>query len=508
MKSGGAPPAPSGSITLSPAWWWENTAQWANAEYERGYLWASEREPAGAAATRGAMLTSLAPGDRVLWVGHNLMFSIAVVKGRAKPGLPPRDAGVSPYFTDEMGFRVPVEMVPLNGQIETRMIPRAWRAALGGPFKPDGGVRASRLYPLPAPFVSWLLERFATVIPEELKPATPLPDTHTATWRELYRKTLEGFFPDPAVRRMCLDLLGEAIVTAFESAPGSWTTVLPDRNQFRMNVARIEVCVLRKDTLYLVLDKDALAPADREALGDTAAPLPESGAQYQSTPFAHGFILPANRIAELLPHAREAHLVLVARAAREATSLSAYARVHQPQFVDYLAAELDRDLPQPDYSRPEAPEPEVAALDPALAWLSHDWREAWLLNVPGSAGDLEDLLAASAVGDGSIWPVSRHWNEIQPGQPVILWQGGADGGIYAVGEVDDVPFEGASGDWEVPIRYTALLDEPLRIDALRTRRALRDLAEIPEPEHTVCEVSPSLWAALQAFLPEQSKTGY
>jgi hypothetical protein len=145
--------------------------------------------------------------------------------------------------------------------------------------------------------------------------------------------------------------------------------------------------------------------------------------------------------------------------------------------------------------------PEIAPEEPDVAWLSGEWRTAWLFNVPPTAGDLDDLLAASGVGDGSIWPVSRFWHEMQPGQPVILWQGGTNAGIYAVGELEDIPFEGASGDWEVPIRYSALLDEPLRVDALRAWPALRELASLPEPEHTVCQVPERLWAALQELLP-------
>lgn len=445
------------------------------------------------------MLTSLAPGDRVLRVSWNSAFSIAVVKASAERALPPRGLGISPYHWSSWGYRVPVEFVPLNGQIDVRQIPRAWRATLGGPFKPDGGVRASRLYHLPDPFVSWMLQQFASQIPVGIWPTQPLPDTHTATWHELYRRTLEGFFPDPTTRRMCLELLGESITTAHESAPASWTTALPDRNLFRMNVARIEVSVLKKDSLYLVLDKDALAPADRDALGGTASPLPESGVQYRSTPFAHGFSLPANHVVELLPHARAAHLALVARAAGESTARSGYAQVHQPQFIDFLAATLGRALPQPDYSLPETPEIDSQEQDDS--WLSGEWRTAWLLDVPLTAGDLDDLLAASSAGDGSIWPVSRFWQEMQPGQPVILWQGGADAGIYAICEVENVPFEGASGDWEVPIRYSALLDEPLRVDALRARSPLRDLASLPEPGHTVCQVPEALWAALQGLLP-------
>ncbi|MDQ2654873.1 MAG: EVE domain-containing protein [Chloroflexota bacterium] len=494
------PLAPPESGTLSPAWWWENAPKWSSEERRGGYLWASQREPGGSLATRGAMLTHLAPGDRVLRASWNAIFTIAVVRGSPVRALPPRALGISPNHRSSWGYRVPVEFVPLSAGIEVRQIPRAWRAAIGGPFKPDGGIRKSRLYPLPEPFVSWLLERFASEIPAGLRPRPPLPDTHTAAWRELYRQTLEGFFPDATTCRMSLDFLAESIITAHEHAPGSWTTALPDRHLFRMNVAKIEVCVLQKDSLYLVLDKDALKPADRDVLGETASPLPESGVQYRSTPFAHGFTLPAHRVVELLPHARDAHLALVGRAARTTAARSGYANVHQPQFIDYLQATLGRDLPQPDYSHQE--EPELDNHEPEHAWLSGEWQTAWLLNVPPAVGSLDDLLAESRVGDASIWPVTRYWDQMQRGQPVILWQGGTEPGIYAIGELDDAPFESASGDWEVPIRYSTLLDEPLPVEALRARPALRELASLPEPEHTICKVPDSLWAALQPLLPE------
>lgn len=493
---------PPEASARSPTWWWENRPKWSHEEDRSGYLWSSQREPGGALATRGAMVTSLAPGDRILRKSWDSIFSIAVVKASPERALPPRALRIAADPWNPWGYRVPVEIVPLNGHIEVRQIPRAWRAAIGGPFKPDGGVRTSRLYQLPETFVSWLLEQFASQIPAGLKPSQPLPDTHTAAWHDLFRGTLEGFYPEAATRRMCLDVLLEAITTAHESAPGSWTTALPDRHLFRMNVAKIEVSVLQKDSLYLVLDKDALAPADRDALGGTASPLPESGAQYRSTPFAHGFSLPADRVAELLPHARAAHLALVGRAARESTTRSGYANVHQPQFISYLSAEIGRELPQPDYSHRE--KAELATEEPEDAWLSGAWRTAWLLNVPPTLGDLDDLLAESRVGDGSIWPVTRCWNEMQPGQPVILWQEGPGSGIYAIGELLEAPFESASGDWEMPIRYATLLDEPLPVEVLRARPALRELASLPEPEHTVCHVPEALWAALQVLLPNST----
>ncbi len=488
------PLAPPESGTLSPAWWWENAPKWSFEERRGGYLWASQREPGGSIATRGAMLTRLAPEDRVLRATWDSIFTIAVVRASPERALPPRALGISPNHWSSWGYRVPVEFIELNGQIEVRQIPRAWRSAIGGPFRPDGGVRTSRLYPLPEPFVSWMLERFASQIPVGLWPAQPLPDTHTAAWHELYRQTLESFFPDATTRQMCLDLLAESIITAHENAPGSWTTALPDRRLVRMNVARIEVCVLQKDSLYLVLDKDALRPADRDALGETASPLPESGLQYRSTPFAHGFSLPAHRVAELLPHARDAHLALVRRAARRTATRSGYANVHQPQCIDYLRAALGRDLPQPDYSSPE--EPELETQEPEYAQPSGERQTAWLLNVPPTVGNLDDLLAESRVGDGSIWPVTRFWDQMQRGQPVILWQGGPEPGIYAIGELDDAPFESASGDWEAPIRYSTLLEEPLPVEALR------ELASLPE--HTVCQAPDTLWAALQPLLPGSS----
>lgn len=482
----------------SPAWWWENAPKWSSEEQRGGYLWASQREPSGSFATRGAMLTSLAPGDLALRVSWDSIFTIAVVKGNPERALPPRGLGVSPNHWSSWGYRVPVEFVSLSTRIDVRQIPRAWRAAIGGPFKPDGGLRTSRLYPLPEAFVSWMLERFANQIPAGLRPRQPLPDTHTAAWHELYRRTLEGFFPDATTCRTCLDLLAESIITAHDIAPGSWTTALPDPHRFRMNVAKIEVCVLQQDTLYLVLDKEALQPADRDALGETASPLPESGAQYRSTPFAHGFSLPAHRVAELLPHARAAHLALVERAARAAKTRSGYANVHQPEFIAYLRATLGYELPQPDYSQPE--EPEIAFQEPEPAPLNRDWRTAWLLDVPSTMGDLDDLLAESRVGEGSIWPVTRYWYEMLPGQPIILWQGGPGAGIYAIGELDDAPLERAPGDWTVAVTYTTLLEEPLPVEGLRARPALREFASLPEPEHTVCKVPKAMWAALQPLL--------
>lgn len=484
--------------SLAPAWWWENTPSLLAEGYSDHCLWQPGRDPEAPEGRHGAHMARLAPGDRVLRFHETTCVTIGIVEGMARRGYPPR---VRRHLNEaEWGYQVPITPVALDGQIALRDIPRVWRAHTGRPFNKRGAAGKALLHPLPAPFVSWLLQHFAAVIPEAVLPAQPLPDTHTAAWLQLYRQELAGLYPDPAVRRLCLETLADTIDIAHQCGPGSWTVAFPVPGLLRMNVGKIEVCVFRHSELYLVLDAEALSPADWAVVEGALSDLPEAGPQYRSAPFARGCTLSLHSLAERLPHTRAALQAAVRRAAGGTFGGTPYAHVHQPYLIEYLREELGRNLPQPASRSPAArptgtlPLPEIVP-----AWHSGDWQPAWLIDVPPERGDLADLLAGSRAGDHSLWPVSRYQHEMRAGQPVILWQGGPEAGIYAIGALAEAPFEGAPGDWVVPVTYTALLAEPLSVDVLRP--ALRDLARLPEPHHTVCQVTEDLWAALQPLLP-------
>ncbi|MFT4039160.1 MAG: hypothetical protein QM692_13320 [Thermomicrobiales bacterium] len=491
-------PAPGG-----PTWWWENSLH-PNAEaYSDTELWQPYRDPAAPAGRFGAHPVSVAPGDRVLrFADRETCAAIGIVQGPAVYGPAPGATGTA-LERAAWGYSIPIQPIPLTGQITLRDIPKVWRVFTGKPFSLQGAVTKAHLCPLPAPFVSWLLATFPERIPAEALPPPPLPDTHTAVWFQMYRESLERLYPDPAMRRVCLVTLADAIAIAHERSPACWTAAMLEPGLFRMNVGKIEVCVFRRDGLYLVLDREALSPAERDALEFAFSDWPETGAQYQSAPYARGASFFAHAADRDLPRALAAFHSVIRRAAGPA-GRTPYAHVHQPYLVEYLREELGRDLPQPDFTfrlPKKTARPKPVPPEPDPAWLSGDWRPAWLFDVPLAVGELSDLLAGRRAGDGGIWPVTRFRQQLKAGQPVILWQGGPDAGVYATGELDDAPFERAPGDWAVPVTYTTVLSEPILAETLRTQPHLRELADAPQPDHAICEVPAAQWAALQPLLP-------
>jgi 5-methylcytosine-specific restriction protein A len=78
-----------------------------------------------------------------------------------------------------------------------------------------------------------------------------------------------------------------------------------------------------------------------------------------------------------------------------------------------------------------------------------------------------DLLSVLKRGEPvEAWSISRHRAEIGPDDDAVMWIGGPHAGVYAIGRVSDIPYDGESGDdWErEEDRRQPMTFVPLKLD--------------------------------------------
>jgi hypothetical protein len=105
---------------------------------------------------------------------------------------------------------------------------------------------------------------------------------------------------------------------------------------------------------------------------------------------------------------------------------------------------------------------------------------------------------------------------MQPGDIVVLWQSGKERGIYATGELTDIPYindiEATSEEiknqpylkdvWWVPLVFTQILASPiLAVPQLLEHPILKNLVVLKSPAGTNFQVTAEQWAAIQKLLP-------
>lgn len=312
------------------------------------------------------------------------------------------------------------------------------------------------------------------------------------------RQAVAVMYPDLNVRTTCLTVFADSIEAAHAVSPGSWSArFAADQRALRLNVSWSQACVLSQDDLYLVLDTDAIDAPTLEEITSLAVDGHRSGVAYPSIPFAYGVHLPSVGLETSLPLALAAHRAFVTRSASQVRTRMNFFHTHSADVVAYLRHELGRDLPQPDYG--------VPASTPQQIWLFQANPAIW---------NLAEKLQNRSVGDDESWSVSRFRNEMQPGQPIVLWMSGEDAGVYALGELVGASFERETGDfwpdrderneteWAVPFVYTRILEHPITKATLLAHPILKDLSVIRGPMGTNFKVTPEQWGALQELVEQ------
>jgi 5-methylcytosine-specific restriction enzyme B len=148
-----------------------------------------------------------------------------------------------------------------------------------------------------------------------------------------------------------------------------------------------------------------------------------------------------------------------------------------------------------------------------------DSAAVWLFQANPKRGyDLAADIQQREPGWTVSWTVTRYQNAMQAGDRCILWQGGDEAGIYAIGTLTAVPAEAegvnpyTSGEkrkawWRVSLRVDAILDPPLLKSELTADTVLSDLLVLRQPAGTNFRVPAEHWARLQQLLAEPTAGG-
>ena len=116
------------------------------------------------------------------------------------------------------------------------------------------------------------------------------------------------------------------------------------------------------------------------------------------------------------------------------------------------------------------------------------------------------------------WLVTRYANNIAPGDGVIIWLSGSQGGIYATAEVIEpaqflteipdkkywVDSTRALGKQQAIIRFTnKFLESPLLKNQLQEDSVLKNLLVLRAPNSTNFKVSSEEWEQVQKLIQEK-----
>jgi EVE domain-containing protein len=145
-------------------------------------------------------------------------------------------------------------------------------------------------------------------------------------------------------------------------------------------------------------------------------------------------------------------------------------------------------------------------VDPLVATYS-----IWLFQANPDFYNLADALKGMHVGERADWSVSRYKDRIQPGDQLVLWQGGTEAGIYATGEITGRPFQRTDvGEWKikrdgadatpdmgVSYQLTRILHPYIPKAKLQQDPILKNLMILRAPTGTNFAVTEQEWNAIQ-----------
>jgi hypothetical protein len=113
--------------------------------------------------------------------------------------------------------------------------------------------------------------------------------------------------------------------------------------------------------------------------------------------------------------------------------------------------------------------------------------------------------------------VVRYRDEMTPGDKVLVWQSGAEAGIYAIGELVTAPYEHTTDaspeeierksflghPWRVDFRYThILLNDPILRSTLQNDPGFKAAQILSIPQGSNFRITTGEWGAVQCYLNE------
>lgn len=152
---------------------------------------------------------------------------------------------------------------------------------------------------------------------------------------------------------------------------------------------------------------------------------------------------------------------------------------------------------------------------PAGSPLSEHSRSYWLFQSVPAQWSLEEFLSSAEVGDETDYSLTRYREEVAVGDAVLLWQAGAQAGIYALAEIVRDPFErdrpafrgeGRPTEWATRVRIKHILQAPLSKAKVVDSVDLGDLLVLRAPQGTNYRITIEEWRAVlqRVFSPSEA----
>jgi len=150
----------------------------------------------------------------------------------------------------------------------------------------------------------------------------------------------EALLPEPDPRSSVAQVLTDIIEHAHGQGAKKWAVTL-FRDRVRLNVGAVHVCVVLRDTLFLVVNPNLIDEETRRALGPRA----HKPTEFKSTGAALEVYLPMTDVARFWPSVQEASRAFVTTAASAGDT--PFWPYHSPGVLEFLEDRLGRTLPRP-----------------------------------------------------------------------------------------------------------------------------------------------------------------
>jgi hypothetical protein len=130
----------------------------------------------------------------------------------------------------------------------------------------------------------------------------------------------------------------------------------------------------------------------------------------------------------------------------------------------------------------------------------------WLFQSNLAHYSIAKTVDALEVGQVGAWYVQDHLDELRGGDLVLLWEEGANSGLYALGTLVGSPYDGepledggAPAKW-MRWRLDATFSPPPSKDELKSNDVLKGLQHFDRKDATNIPVDAAQWTALKAML--------
>jgi MoxR-like ATPase len=134
-------------------------------------------------------------------------------------------------------------------------------------------------------------------------------------------------------------------------------------------------------------------------------------------------------------------------------------------------------------------------------------RSEWLFQASPSVYDLDAELPNFGLGAASSWKISRFGDQMAEDDICVLWAGGENAGVRAIGRITGAVFEreeslitDQESETAIPFIYTLLLGQPITKQSLEAHPILKDLTVIRAPRGAAFKVTEDQWVALRELI--------